>query len=303
MELRHLRYFVAVATELNFTRAAEKLNVAQPALSTQIANLEAELEVLLLQRTRRSVQLTAAGQVFLNDARQLLAQAQAAGDRARRAARGEIGRLNIGFFSAPTLIFLPSLVRRYRHFFPDVEVKLLELTPDRQLLAHERGEIDVGFTRELPPGHPHLQGRLLLQERLMALLPRSHRLAGRAHLALSELDCEAFVLLERSEATSLYDQVVSACRSAGFSPRVVQTADLMATVATLVAAEQGVSLVPEGVRNLRRHDVAYVPLRPAAEPVPLIMSWSTAGDSATAAAFRQLIFDHADEIAGSYLLP
>jgi len=152
VELRHLRYFVAVAGELNFSRAAEKLLVAQPSLSTQIAQLEADLGVLLLQRDRRSVHLTAAGAAFLEEARALLRQAEEARIRARQAARGESGRLSIGYFGASANVMLPDLVRRYRARFPHVRIELAELTPERQLEAWARDELDLSFTRTLRTG-------------------------------------------------------------------------------------------------------------------------------------------------------
>lgn len=301
MELRHLRYFVAVAEELNFSRAAERLLVAQPALSTQIAQLEAELGLLLLERNRRTVRLTTAGSAFLEDARALLAGARAAGERAQRVARGEVGQLSIAFFSAPTMIFLPELVRQFRAKFPDVTLRLLELTPERQLAALATGEIELGFTRSLPPGYPQVKSEILFEEQLLVVLPEGHRWAGRAHLKLEELSGEEFVLLERSEASSLYDQVISSCLAAGFSPRVLHSPNLMATVTFLVAAGQGISLVPEGVQNLRRHGLRYVPLRPAPRAVPLLLSWLTQADSPACASFRQLVLERQEWIRRSFV--
>lgn len=303
MELRHLRYFVAVAEDLNFSRAAERLLVAQPALSTQIAQLEAELGLVLLDRNRRSVRLTLAGRAFLEDARELLRGAEAAVQRARRVARGEQGQLSIAFFSAPTMIFLPELVRQYRAMFPAVSLRLLELTPERQLPALVAGEVDLGFTRPIPPGYPQILTQTLFEERLLVVLPETHRWAGRSFLKLEQLMGEDFVLLERGEASSLYDQVISACQAAGFSPRIPHSPNLMATVVTLVAAEQGISLVPEGVQNLRRQGLRYVPLRPAAPPVPLMMSWPAQAESPACASFRQLVQERLDWIKRSFVAP
>ena len=303
MELRHLRYFVAVAEDLSFSRAAERLLVAQPALSTQIAQLEAELGVVLLDRNRRSVRLTLAGQAFLKDARELLRGAETAAERARRVARGEEGQLSIAFFSAPTMIFLPELVRHYRSKFPGVSLRLLELTPERQLPALLQGEADLGFTRALPPGYPQIATQLVFEERLLAVMPETHRWAGRSFLKLEQLAGEDFVLLERSEASIFYDHMISACRAVGFSPRVRHSPNLMATVVTLVAAEQGISLVPEGVQNLRRQGLRYVPLRPAAPPVPLLMSWPAQAESPACASFRQLVVERLDWIKRSFVGP
>lgn len=292
---------MAVAEELNFSRAAERLLVAQPALSTQIAQLEAELGVVLLERNRRTVRLTTAGQAYLEDVRQLLQNSQAAGERARRVARGEEGKLSIAFFSAPTMIFLPELVRQFRSLVPGVSLKLWELTPERQLPALLDGEVDMGFTRTLPPGYPQLQSKLLFEERMLAVLPESHRWAGRSWLKLDQLAGEDFVLLERGEASSLYDQTIHACLTAGFSPRVLHSPNLMATVTFLVAAGQGISLVPEGVQNLRRQGLRYVPLRPTPAPVPLLMSWPTQTDSPACARFRELVWERQDWIKRSFV--
>lgn len=289
MELRHIRYFVAVASELNFTKAAEKLFVAQSALSTQIADLEREIGTRLLIRNTRIVQLTAAGKAFLEDARSLLAAAESATDRAMRVSRGEVGELAIGFFAAPMMRLLPYLIRRYRMKYPDVAIRMYELTPDRQLSAFASEEIDIGFTRPLPAGHSNLTVRILFQESFVAVVAETHPLASRQSIKLSELALEPFVLLERSVAISLYDQVIAACLEAGFSPSVVHSPDLMATVLTMVAAEQGVSIAPEGVQNLRSQQVVFVPIVPAMEQIPLVMCWNEKQNSPTRDAFVQLV--------------
>lgn len=296
MELRHLRYFVAVASELNFSKAAEKLLVAQPALSTQISDLEREIGTPLLFRNTRTVQMTAAGKVFLESARTILAGAEAARDRALRTARGEEGELSIGFFAAPTMHVLPEMIRRYRAMYPNVTIRMHELTPDRQLAAFAREELDIGFTRPLPPGHPELAVQVLFQENLLAVTAETHPLASRQRLELSELAREPFVLLDRMVAVGMYDHIISACRTAGFSPSVVHSPDLMATVLTMVAAELGVSIVPEGVRNLRSKQVAYVPISPVPDPIPLIMCWRAKSDSPPRDAFLQLVRERADAI-------
>jgi len=296
MELRHLRYFVAVASELNFSKAAEKLYVAQPALSTQIVDLEQEIGTPLLYRNTRSVQLTAAGKVFLEDARSILAAAESAKDKARRTSRGEVGELSIGFFAAPTMHFLPDLIRRYRAAYPNVTIRMYEFTPDRQLAAFARKELDIGFTRPLPPGHSDLAAEVLFQESFLAVTAETHPLASRQRIRLAELAQEPFVLLDRQVAVGLYDHVISACKTAGFSPSVVHSPDLMATVLTMVAAEQGVSVVPEGVRNLRSRQVAFVPISPALDPIPLIMCWREKSDSPPRDAFLQLVRERAAAI-------
>lgn len=303
MELRHLRYFVAVASELNFSRAAEKSLVAQPALSTQIADLEREIGTPLLFRTKRVVRLTAAGAVFLEEARAILEAAGSAKVKALRASRGEVGDLSIGFFAAPTMLFLPDLIRRFRAQYPDVTIRMLEMTPDKQLAALETGEISVAFTRPLPPGHPHLVTQILFRERLLAVVAETHPLASRRRVRLSELAGERFVLLDRPVASGLYDHIISACTSAGFSPLIANSPDLMATVLILVAAEQGISIVPEGVQNLRSRQVAFLPVSPAIAPMPLIIGWRSNHACPPRDAFLQLVDERTAAIQQKRGLP
>jgi len=291
MELRHLRYFVTVASELNFSKAAQKLHIVQPALSKQIVDLEHEVGTPLLFRSTRTVQLTAAGKVFLADAQAILTAAESAKDRALRTSRGEVGELSIAFFAAPTMFFLPDLIRRYRAKYPKISIKMHELTPDRQLDAFARQEIDVGFTRPLPPGYPDLEAQVLFEERFLIVVPETHPLALRKQIRLSELKQEAFVMLDRAVAVGMYDQIVSACRTSGFSPSITNSPDLMATVLTMVAAEQGISIVPEGAQNLRSKQVAFVPISPSLDPIPLILCWCTQSESPPRDAFLQLVRD------------
>ena len=301
MELRHLRYFVAVASELSFSRAAEKSLVAQPALSTQIAALERELGTPLFFRNKRVVRLTAAGAVFLKEAQAILEAAEVAKLKALRASRGEIGELSIGFFAAPTMLFLPNLIRRFRMQYPDVTVRMFEMTPDKQLAALERGEISVAFTRPLPLGHPDLATQMLFQERLLAVMAETHSLASRRRVRLSDLAGERFVLLDRAVAISLYDHIIAACSSAGFSPVVAGGADLMATVLTMVAAEQGISIVPEGVQNLRSQQISFVSIAPAMEPIPLVMCSQKKSENPTRDAFLQLVQERKAEIQQEFV--
>jgi DNA-binding transcriptional LysR family regulator len=298
MELRHLRYFVAVATELNFSRAAEGLWIAQPALSKQIADLEREIGTPLLHRTKRVVRLTAAGEVFLDHARAILAASEQAKEDALRASRGETGRLSIGFFAAPMMYLLPELIRQFREASPEVAIHMREMTPDQQLVALESGEIDLAFTRPLPEGHPQIETKTLFSEPFFAVVPASHALGSRSRVHLANLSREPFVLLDRPAAPGLYDHVVAACLACDYSPRIVQTADLMATVLTLVAAGQGISIVPDGVRNLRREQVVFLPLSPAIKPIPLVMAWRKSALSPPVTAFKKLVAESLPKLRG-----
>lgn len=299
MELRHLRYFVAVAEALNFSKAAEGLLVAQPAVSRQIADLEHDVGTVLLLRNKRTVRLTAAGEAFLYEAKGILAQVDAAVEKARRVARGEVGELTIAFLGAPTMCFLPGLIKQYRHLYPQVTVRLIEMTPERQLDAFARGHLQVGFTRPLPPGADRsLMSSPVLKEALQAVVPDRHPLAARKQLRLEDLSELPFVLLDRSEAVGLFDQIIAVCRGAGFSPRIVNSPNLMATVLTLVAAEQGVSLVPESVRNLGSREVVFLDLEPGPAPIELVMVWGRELPLLTA--FQQLVRANLESIRRTF---
>jgi len=278
MELRHLRYFVMVAEELHFGRAAEKLHISQPPLSMQIRSLEEELGVTLLHRTQRHVSLTQAGHAFLQEARQILARLEQAVLMTRRAGRGEIGELAVGFISVADYNVLPVVLREFRQRFPLVNLTLRESTTDAQIRDLLGGRIDVGFV--LPPiDEPALQSACIVREPLVAALPERHPLARRAgKLALANLKDAPFILFPRPMAPGLYDDVVSFCRAAGFSPRVEQEAVQMQTIVSLVSAELGVALIPASLTNLRRTGVTYKALREQSPLIEIHLAWRRGDD-------------------------
>lgn len=265
MELRHLRYFVAVADELHFGRAAEKLFIAQPALSQQIQQLERELGVQLLTRSSRRVALTAAGVVFLADARAILARIAAAAESVRRADRGELGRLGVGFVASATYAVLPDVLRRFREGFPEVELMLYELTAAEQAEALREGTINIGFARPFLED-PALIVEPVARESFVVALPEGHALAAQSNVALSDLAPEPFILFPASPKPSYADTVYALCEGAGFAPQVAQEVREMQTAVSLIAAGIGISLVPASVQNLRRQGVVY---RPLTDPTPL----------------------------------
>ncbi|HLO88175.1 MAG TPA: LysR family transcriptional regulator [Nostocaceae cyanobacterium] len=256
MELRHLRYFVTLAEELHFGRAAERLHIAQPPLSQQIRQLEAELGFQLFHRTKRTVELTAAGEVFLAESQQILMQLDQAIQKGRQISRGEIGQLVIGFVGSAAYNVLPEILRSFRTVVPGVTVKLHELTTDQQLQWLQEGRLDVGFVRP-PVTEDTFSWEIIFEEPLMVALPVSHRLAERSHISLRELTGEPFILFPRSQAPGLYDQIISLCQQAEFSPKVTQEAIQMQTIVSLVAAEIGVTIVPASLQNLQRTGVVY----------------------------------------------
>jgi DNA-binding transcriptional LysR family regulator len=271
MEIRHLRYFVALADELHFGRAAQKLGIRQPPLSQQIRALEASLGVSLFHRTSRRVELTAAGQALLPAARHLLASATAAQEAAQYAGRGETGQLVLGFVGSATATLLPSALRRFRPRYPRVTLRLRELTTSQQVHALREGTLDVGLLR--PPLSLTEADAIDVEpvgaERLMAVLPADHPLAGERAIAAERLADEPFVLFPRELGPGLHEQIMSCCARAGFMPRISQEAVQMQTITALVAGGLGVSIVPSSVSRFHRRDVVYRQLRPATRVVHL----------------------------------
>ncbi len=274
IEIRHLRSFLAVAEELHFGRAAERLHMTQPPLTRQIQQLEEALgNVALFDRSRRRVALTEAGEAFVVESRRLLEQLEHAVDHARRVARGEAGRLRLGFISTADYTVLPALLGAFRQRSPGVEIDLLESTGDEQLRLLEDGALDAGI---LIPAErsPALRWLPLYEEPLVAVLPRRSPLARRrGALPLKALRGEPFVLFPRPLAPSLYDEVLATTRRAGFSPRVAQEARQMQTIIGLVAGGLGVSIVPACMQRLERRDVAYKKLTPATPRITTQLAW------------------------------
>lgn len=271
-DLRQLRYFVAVAEEGHVGRAAQRLGIAQPPLSQQMQRLEARLGVALFDRSRRRVALTDAGRVLLGEARALLAQADRVQELARQAAAGDAGTLRLGFVASAAYAVLPPLVRLFRERHPHVLLDVAELSTGEQLEAVRAGTLDAGIVRA-PATGADLQSLPLVDEPLRAALPDVHPLAGREAVPLSALAGEPFVLFARENNPPFYDDVLAACRAAGFSPRVVQVAHSMPTIASLVAGGLGVALVPAAMDRLHLPGVAYRPLTGSAPRRALALMW------------------------------
>ncbi len=258
------------------------MHIVQPALSRQIQALEEELGLRLFKRDRRRVALTPAGAVFLEETRSLLDHVARAVDAAKRADRGELGSLRIGYVPAMVSTGLPEMVRRFRERYPDVDVQLQEMTPALQVESLLRERVDVGFVRG-PIHEPALETQTVLEEPLVAALPSGHRLGRHKRLRLAMLADEPFVLQARSFGPGSHDQILAVCRTAGFSPRVVQEGS-QAEVASLVASGAGVAIVPASLRAIRRAGVLYRPLheRPMTR---LDMAWRKDAPSPVLRAF------------------
>lgn len=265
MELRHLRYFIAVAEELNFTRAASRLHIGQPPLSQQIQGLEEELGVRLFERSKRRVELTEAGRRFLAKAYGILDETDQAIDCARRAARGEIGELRIGFTSSvPFTSLLPDLIRQYRQQRPEVTLTLREMFTSDQYAALEDKRIDLGFVRytgiAIPPG---IDVREVRHDPLRLVINAGHPLADRPAVSLAEVRDEGFITYPRGVGTGLTTLLRQLCQAAGFEPRIVQEAVEATTQIGLVAAGLGVALLPSPLECVRIEGVRYLALQDA----------------------------------------
>ena len=273
MELRHLRYFLAVAEERHFGRAAERLHIAQPPLSQQIRRFEAELGEPLFYRTTRRVELAPAGEALLERAPAILAAVDTAIEEARRAARGEYGRLAIGFTGSSTYAMLPALAAAMRDELPGVVLDLQgELLTPAQVARLLDGTLDLGLLR--PPVHEReLDTEVLHSEPLLAVLPETHPLADADAVPLERLEGEPFVTYPSHFRSVVHDAVEDACEAHGFQPVAAHEVAETATLVSFVAAGLGVSLVPASVRNMTVKGAVYRPLVHDATRVELAAAW------------------------------
>ncbi len=286
MELRHLRYFVAAAEELNFRRAAERLHVSQPALSVQIRQLEEELGAILLDRDRHHVALTAAGKVFLDHAHRLLRAADEAARAAGRASRGETGRLAIGFIAQLSYEWLPTVLRNFRRRYPDVEISLTELTPTRQIEELENRQLDLGIIGlGLPQPHDELEVSVMSEERLVVALPLDHALATRRAIALRDLARERFIFTARLDAPAYTPWLLALCQRAGFEPQIVLETDRSPSALNYVAAGFGVAIFPAQIGRLAMPLIRFVPLDKSTPEYQLCAAWRKDNHSPALARF------------------
>jgi len=272
IELRHFRYFIAVAETLHFGRAAERLHISQPPLSVQIRQLETYVGTPLLERTQRRVRLTAAGQVFLEEARRAVRVADQAVEAARAAASGERGTLRFGFVSSAPFNVLPGVLRSYRALHANVKVELHEMGSADQLRALQAAQLDVGLVR-LPAEATGLAMHVLLREPLVVALPDSHRLAARKRLRVQALRDDAFVTFPRRLGPGLYDRIFRFCAEAGgFTPQVGMEVEQTHAIVGLVGASLGVALVPSSMRSMQTGGVKFIPLV-GAPSVEMGLAW------------------------------
>ena len=274
MELRHLRYFIAVASNLNFSEASRRLHVAQPAISQTILDLEDELGVKLLLRTGRGVKLTAAGNAFFAEAQGIMHRADGAKMAAQRASRGEFGCLRIGFLPCAAGPFLPALIKSYRKEFPNVDVRLRDMNTEQQLKAFDDGKIDIGFSRPFPKERAkEFCSEIVYEDQLEIVLPAGHALANKSVVDLKDVACETFVEYYRRGAPALFSEVKMTCRKAGFSPKAILEFEEMSSVILAVESGLGVSLTLGFVRGLLSRESVVRQIKPASSKIPLCAIW------------------------------
>jgi DNA-binding transcriptional LysR family regulator len=288
MELRHLRYFAAVARELNFSRAAQQLHIAQPPLSRQIRQLEEELGAELFDRRSRPLRLTPAGQFFHAQAVQVLERLNEVRTSTRRIADGRRTWFGIGFVPSTLYGKLPEVIRRFRESQPEVDVGLSELTTLQQIEALKAGRIDVGFGR-LRFDDDRIEGHVVVEDPVVVALRATHRLARRKRLPLAELVGEALLLYPATPRPSYADQVLDMFRSRGLSPTVALEVNEMQTAIGLVVAGVGYALVPRSVEGLHREGLVYVPLADAGVSSPVVMNCRVDDASQSLARFKELV--------------
>jgi DNA-binding transcriptional LysR family regulator len=291
MELRHLRYFVTVAQERSFTRAAERLHVAQPPLSRQIQQLEEELGLTLLDRESRPLRTTEAGRLFFEQASQILERVEGVKIMMKRLKETGRPRFVIGFAASTIYAALPNLIRRFRAAAPEVELSLVEMVSIEQIAALKEGRIDVGFGR-IRFNDPAVRRDVLREEQLVAALPLSHPLlASPGPLTLASLAPEPLIIYPREPRPSYADQVISLFHDRGLEPNIIHEARELQSAVGLVAAELGYAIVPTSVQRLRRDDITYRDLADPGTTSPIIMSRRTNDHSPNLTLMAQVILD------------
>ena len=272
MELRHLRYFVAVAEELSFRKAAEKLHMAQPPLSAQIKSLEQELQVRLFHRTTRWVQLTHSGRVFLAGARAVLAASDQAEQRVRDAEHGLAGTLRVGVIAPVTNAWLAAILRRFRQQFPGVQLSLFDLTSTEQLRRLRAQELDAGLLRP-PVGFPELEYKFVGESRQVLAVPTGHKLAKKKGLCWEDFHDQEMVLIHPSAQHGFYDAFLAECAKAGAKPRPVQYANDIQTKMWLISAGFGIAPTIATLEEVRRPGLTFRPLPAGLPLVQTVLVW------------------------------
>jgi DNA-binding transcriptional LysR family regulator len=295
MDIKKLQYFIAVAEELHFNRAAEKLNMTQPPLSQQIQALENEIGVKLFERNKRQVRLTAAGAVFLEETKLILSQLERSIKTTQLAGQGIIGHLNIGFIDSAAGGVLVDMLKVFRERFPQIQLTLHEMTSAQQWKALHEGTIHIGFVRYTEPSK-HINHRLLVIESLVAVLPEQHHTARLPALSIRSLALEPFISFPRQLGAPFHDLIMSFCAQHDMYPNVVQEAIQMYTIVNLVAANLGVSIVPSSVAVFKREGVVFRTFEESTPSIPLYAAWRTDSDRASLSALLEIVEQMSSEV-------
>lgn len=286
MELRHLRYFVAVAEELSFRGAAEKLHIAQPPLSAQIKALEQELRARLFERTTRSVRLTHAGRVFLEEARAVLQASAQAEQRVRDAEHGLAGTLRVGVIAPVANAWLAGILRRFRQQFPGVQLSLFDLTSTEQLRRLRANELDAGLLRP-PVGFPELEYTFVGESKQVLAVPVGHRLARKKKIEWQDFDREDLVLIHPTAQHGFYDAFFAECAKAGAKPRPVQYANDIQTKMWLISAGFGIAPTTSTLEEVKRSGLVFRPMPSGLPPVQTVLTWRREDPSPVLRHFRE----------------
>jgi len=289
MELRHLRYFVAVADALNFTKAAQQLRLAQPSLTRQIHNLEGELSVRLFKREKNQVSLTAEGRAFLSDAKRLLAQAAESINSVQRLSRGHTGELNIAYLSNFNFELIPQTLGAFRLACPHVSLNLFDMSPAEQLRALEGRKIDLGFVGIRPhQSTKDLRWECITHHEIVVVLPAHHPMAKKQSIEIAALKHEFFIGMSERSHPGFRDWLVSACQPGGFTPRIIQDADLESALMHVVAQGLGITLARSQIRKLPHPGVAFRALIPTIQTDHWI-AWNQSNDSPSLASYISIV--------------
>jgi DNA-binding transcriptional LysR family regulator len=286
VELRHLRYFVAVAEERHFGRAARRLEMAQPPLSRQIQGLEVELGFSLFDRSHRKVELTAAGDALLAHTRRVFETLESGVTAARRVAAGKSGRITIAYPASVAFSGLHEVFRAFHRRLPDVDVSLHELPPQEQVEALKEGRIDVGFIRG-PMHDDELAAKKVRREPLVVALPTDHPLTAKKRIALELLAREPFICFPRHRGPGFFDYLMRLCHKAGFSPNIMQEASHL-DIVSLVAAGFGIAIVPRSIKYARRPGVVFRPIAGSPQ-TEVYMAWLPSNGSTVLRSFLEIL--------------
>lgn len=296
IELRHLRYFRAVAEELHFGKAAQRLNIAQPALSRQIRRLEEEIGTLLFARTQRSVALTAAGEVFLSRTREILNAVSMAAMEAKDTADGRLGHLRVAFIHSSTYNLIPNALDAFTTRHSGIRLDLQEMTVIDQLKALVGQDVDIGLLRP-PVDNPLLEFESVTRETFVLAVPRPHPLAAENLVELQHLKNESFIMFDRRKSPLFHSRIMNACEAAGFQPRVTQEAIQIHTVLGLVGAGLGIALMPIAAVRQSTPRVRFLAVTPPIPSVEIGLAWRRDDQNPALAFFREAVKEGVDALS------